>query len=152
MRSRTGGFMLIEAMIGTVLFLVGILGMVSLQAAAAKNTVESKYRTDAAFLANQVIGQMWGDRANLAGYDTSLSVGTTARDCWLRHLGASMPGIADVSGMACGPAAAAVLGGAIPPSITIAATQATIVIRWKMPGDANNPIRSYQVVAQLNAS
>lgn len=62
------GAMLLEALIGILIFSMGILAIVGLQAAAIQNTTDAKYRSDASFYANQVIGQMWVDQANLASY------------------------------------------------------------------------------------
>src|SRR5690606_16603585 len=52
------GVMLLEVLIGMLLFLIGIVGIVSLQAASAKHTTDAKYRTEAAYLANAIIGRM----------------------------------------------------------------------------------------------
>lgn len=61
--------MLLEVLIAILLFSIGIMALVGLQAIAIKNTADAKYRVEAAFLANQVIGQMWADnQTNLAGY------------------------------------------------------------------------------------
>ena len=63
------GSMLLEGLIAIMIFSMGILALAGLQANAVKNTVDAKYRTEAAFLANQIIGQMWVDNpANLASY------------------------------------------------------------------------------------
>ena len=71
------GVILIEALIGILIFSIGILALIGMQAAAMKNTTDAKYRSEAAFLANQIIGQMWVDRANLAQYDDA--AGATRR-------------------------------------------------------------------------
>lgn len=61
--------MLLEGLIAILLFSMGIIALVGLQAVAIKNTADAKYRVEAAFLANQIIGQMWADNpTNLAGY------------------------------------------------------------------------------------
>lgn len=61
--------MLLEGLIAILLFSMGIIALMGLQAIAIKNTADAKYRVEAAFLANQIIGQMWADNpANLAGY------------------------------------------------------------------------------------
>ena len=62
------GSMLLEALIAILIFSMGILAIVGLQSSAVSFTTDAKYRTDACFLANQSIGQMWVDRANLASY------------------------------------------------------------------------------------
>lgn len=60
--------MLLEALIAILIFSMGILAIVGLQAASIKNSADAKYRTDASFLTNQVISQMWVDRTNVASY------------------------------------------------------------------------------------
>lgn len=62
------GVMLLEALIGVLIFSMGILAIVGLQASAISFTTDAKYRTDASFIANQAFGEMWGDRANLDSY------------------------------------------------------------------------------------
>jgi type IV pilus assembly protein PilV len=55
LHTNQAGFMLLEAMIGILIFSVGILGLVGLMATAAKESAASSYRTEAALLANQII-------------------------------------------------------------------------------------------------
>ena len=55
-------------MIAILIFSVGVLAIVGLQAAMIKNTSESKYRADASYIAQQRIGAMWADPANLVNY------------------------------------------------------------------------------------
>lgn len=62
------GFALVEGLIAILIFSMGILALVGMQAAAIKTSTDAKYRADASYLANQVIGQMWADRANVANY------------------------------------------------------------------------------------
>ena len=66
--AKQSGVMLLEALIGILIFSIGILAMVGLQSLSVKNQADAKYRADASYLANQIIGQMWADRANLANY------------------------------------------------------------------------------------
>lgn len=62
------GSALLEALIGILIFSIGILSLVGLQAASVKFTTDAKERTDASFYANQLISQMWVDQDNLASY------------------------------------------------------------------------------------
>ena len=55
------GSVLLEALISVLIFSLGILALVSMQTAAARSTIDAKYRADAAFLANQIIGSLWGE-------------------------------------------------------------------------------------------
>jgi len=67
--SAQQGVVLIEALISVLIFSMGILALVGLQAAMIKNTTENKYRSDASFIAQEQLGQIWaGDHANLANY------------------------------------------------------------------------------------
>lgn len=66
---RTGhqsGVMLIEAMLAILIFSIGVLGIIGLQAAAAKASVDAKYRSEASLLANEIIGRMWATDRKLA--------------------------------------------------------------------------------------
>lgn len=62
------GIVLLEAMIALLIFSMGILALVGLQAAMIKNTSDNKYRADASFLAQERIGRMWADPNNLGNY------------------------------------------------------------------------------------
>lgn len=59
--SGQSGFMLLEALISMLIFSVGILGIVNLQALSVSNSANNRYRVTASLLADQFIGQMWGD-------------------------------------------------------------------------------------------
>jgi type IV pilus assembly protein PilV len=50
--------MLIEALIAIVIFSIGILALIGLQAAATGQVTESKMRSDASFIADKVIGDL----------------------------------------------------------------------------------------------
>jgi type IV pilus assembly protein PilV len=52
---------LVEAMVAIVIFSVGVLAVVGLQASMLKNTSDSKYRAEASFIAQQRVGMMWAD-------------------------------------------------------------------------------------------
>lgn len=60
---KQSGSVLLEALIAILIFSVGILALVGMQAAAIGNVADAKYRADASFYADQIIGQMWADRA-----------------------------------------------------------------------------------------
>lgn len=62
------GMALIEGMIGILIFSLGILSIVGLQAANLRQATDAKYRTDASFLANQTLGTLWADRENIGAH------------------------------------------------------------------------------------
>lgn len=72
-QSSQKGVVLLEAMIAVLIFSMGILAIAGLQGAMVKNTSDSKYRSDAAFIAQQTLGLMWADPTNLAAYSDTVS-------------------------------------------------------------------------------
>lgn len=67
-KSSQQGVVLLEALIAILIFSFGILALAGLQGAMVKNTSDAKYRSDAAFLAQQRLGLMWANPANLASF------------------------------------------------------------------------------------
>jgi type IV pilus assembly protein PilV len=69
---RQQGVMLIEALIAILIFSIGILAVVGMQSVAIKNVTESRSRSEAAFLAGELLTQMWVDQnINAAQVNTS---------------------------------------------------------------------------------
>lgn len=62
------GVALLEALIAVLVFSLGILALVGLQANAMRISTDAKMRIDASNLANQRVGEMWADASNLAGH------------------------------------------------------------------------------------
>ncbi|QEL64201.1 type IV pilus assembly protein PilV [Oryzomicrobium terrae] len=63
------GFTLIEGLIALLIFSLGILGLVAMQANAINMSTEARYRADAAFLADQLFGLLSvADPAQLASF------------------------------------------------------------------------------------
>ena len=89
--SKQSGVMLLEALIGILLFSIGVLGIVSLQASSMKAGADATYRIEAGYLGNQIIGQMWADKANLPAY----SLNATGAPC---TAGANISNNPNVSG------------------------------------------------------
>lgn len=63
-KSAQQGVVLLEALIAILLFSMGVLAVVGLQAAMIKNTADSRYRSEASYIAQQWIGRMWADPDN----------------------------------------------------------------------------------------
>jgi|APFre7841882724_1041349.scaffolds.fasta_scaffold02167_4 type IV pilus assembly protein PilV len=106
-RRHQQGVSLLEALISILIFAVGILAVVALQAASIRTSNDAKFRADASYLANQLVGRMWTDRANLANYahnatgafvcDTRVgtAVATPANaslNAWLQTVNSTLPG------------------------------------------------------------
>lgn len=71
--SRQRGVMLIEALLAILIFSIGVLGIIGLQAAATKASADAKYRSEASLLANKIIGRMWASDRTVATIAGSFS-------------------------------------------------------------------------------
>ena len=119
------GVLLLEAMIAILLFSVGVLAVVGLQANAIKNVAQSKYRSDAAFLVDQILGQMWSDRINIGNY--VLPSGTSPYvTAWVTQVGAALPNATAANAPTITIAPTAYAG---PPAYT--AYQITVTVYWQ---------------------
>lgn len=59
------GVVLLESLIAILIFSMGIIALMGLQAAMIGNTTDAKYRADAAYIAQQRLGEMWANPTNL---------------------------------------------------------------------------------------
>jgi len=140
MRGRQAGVMLLEALIAILIFSVGILAIVGMQATAIQDMGEAKYRSDASFLANQIIADMWGNSANLAGYAYAGSGSVPAvLTNWVNTVQSRLPGVSVASGTNL-------------PIVAIGANNTvTVTVRWQPARDVSlNAAHSYQLVAYIN--
>lgn len=71
--------MLLEALIAILIFSFGVLGIVGLQASMVKSTSDAKYRSTASYIAQQRIGEMWADPANLPPEDLNQDIDVSAQ-------------------------------------------------------------------------
>lgn len=141
--------MLLEAIFGILIFSMGILGLVGLQASAMKQSIEGKYRTDASLLANSLVGQMWVTDRGTAAFVTSFEEGD-AYTAWKTEVESVLPGVAGVEANA--PSVeieplATTAGGAAPAPGPGVLYQATIRVHWQAPGETAS--HQYVMVTQL---
>ncbi len=62
-RRAAGGFMLIEVLISVLIFSVGLMGLVALQARAHQFSVSAEDTNRAALLANEIVSVMWANQS-----------------------------------------------------------------------------------------
>lgn len=126
-RKQQTGAMLLEALVSILIFSIGILAIIGLQAAAVSASTDAKYRTEASLLTNQLIGQMWVSDRTVAILQTNFQGGTgcgasgAAYTAWLADVSATLPGVA-----------------ANPPTVCIASgatagNVVTITVFWQLP-------------------
>lgn len=134
------GVMLLEALIGILIFSLGILSLVGMQTVAIRATTDARDRTEASSLASEIIGDLWLDRANLAGYAYDGS-GTppAALDPWVTRVEAMLPGA--TANHPTVVIAASALGASV-------GTETTITVNWQNPTDAT--AHSFVMTAYIN--
>lgn len=134
------GYVLLEVLVALLIFSLGLLGMIGFQASATKIASDSRFRTEAAMLADELIGRMsmskiGGTSAVNNGVVTVVG-GVRDQYCsgsgsgklkdWINERvkgGARLPG-ADVT-VACDAG-----------NITSAALVVKVTIRWDVPGSS----------------
>ena len=134
---KQAGIVLLEALIAILIFSMGILAIVGMQAVAVKQVSDAKYRSEACLLANQLIGTMWAsDRipATLkANFDSSTA--GAAYTTWASNVSATLPGVP-----------------ANPPTVDVdAATGAvTVTVYWLAPSELSTAVaHRYVALAQI---
>ena len=133
--------MLLEVLIAILIFSLGILGVVGLQAIAVQQSTDARYRADAAQLVDRLIGQMWtSDRtpANLKKLFKTCSTDTCSEYlAWHKAVAKALPGVP-----ATGPTA---------PSVDVDDKgRVTISIFWRAPADAaGDKPHQYNATAQI---
>lgn len=156
-RRRQSGVLLLEVLIALLIFALGVLGLVGLQANAIKQSGQAKYRTDATLLANELIGQMWmtsRDYTTLNTAFTSTSSGGASYRAWKTKVETSLPGAATYPPTVVLTSIAplnAIVGSAsaVPVGLT-PSTRVTITMRWKAPGEpASDPAHSFVLTNEI---
>jgi type IV pilus assembly protein PilV len=130
-RAQEGAFLL-EALIGILIFSLGILGIVGLQAQAIRFTNDAEYRAEAVYLANSLISQMWADkRATLKAMYDSAGGGPKyvqfRTDVQTRMTGAILAPDPVVK--------VDPTDGSLPAAVTRNSSVVQVQITWQMPGD-----------------
>jgi type IV pilus assembly protein PilV len=154
--NRQSGIMLLEALISILIFSLGILAIVGLQAASISNASQAKYRTDASLLANELIAQMWAsDRTQAtlqANYSGMNGAGGASYIAWLNSTicpaaasAPALPGIDCTNNINMPTVAISAVTATVAPSNVV-----TISIFWKSPDQKPGDVpHEYDTVAQI---
>jgi len=131
-RSQSGSALL-EALFAILIFSMGILGLVGLQASAVKQSTDAKYRAEASLLANELLGQMWTTDRVVTSLQTNFTTGGTPFNNWGNRVRATLPGITSSANQ---------------PTVTVSADGVvTITVMWQLPGEtsAHNFVTTAQI-------
>ena len=140
LRQAQSGVMLLEALIGILIFSLGILAMVGMQAMGVRLATDSRDRAEASNLASQLVGQMWLDRAALASYQYAGS-GTVpaALTTWIAQVDATLPDAAANRPI--------ITVGASPLGASVG-TQTSVTLRWRNPTETT--VHQFVMTAYIN--
>jgi len=146
MQHQSGAYLL-EALIGILIFSLGILGIVGLQAMSLRNTSDAGLRAEAVFAANQLIGQMWADDESqlIGNYSSTFGTGTPYKN-FAAELKAAQGGAWFQDPIV-------VFDGQ--PAPTPTSHVVNIVIKWKICADVSDPscntsdVHNYQTTAVI---
>jgi len=139
---------MLEALIAVMIFAIGILGTIGLQVKIMSLSTDARYRTDATFLANQIIAQIWVDPVSSpAGQLVNASYACATCDAanvnaniqdWVKQThGADgvLPPYNDYA--------------ACPSSIVMNGNQVTVTLQWKLPQEAGNVCHAYTSMTEI---
>ena len=153
-RAQRGGFLL-EALVGILIFTLGVLGLVALQARAVSYSSDAMFRGEAAYLANAHISKMWAHaRGTLTPrFDTA---GQPEFDAFQQEVFRLLPGASAIAGnpQVTVPQPPAGTGMVDPlTGITLGAnsTLVTVVVQWQVPGPEGTPavVHNYTMTSLL---
>jgi len=132
------GVMLIEALIAILIFSIGILAVVGMQSVAIKDVTGAKYRSEAAFLAQELIAQMWTDNGNIAAYAYPGTGAVPPKiQAWVAKVQSKLPDGATQS-----PSIALTNQTPPAPAVPTGAT-VQITMRWRLPDEAKQNLQAH---------
>lgn len=141
MRKTQSGIMLLEALIAILIFSIGILGIVGMQASTIKASRDGKFRADANLLANELIGEMWVSARDGATLQANFATGGAAYTAWATRVAAALPGITTTVNQP----TVVVTPGTIGPPAT--ASTVAVTVTWQAPNET--AAHNYRVVVQI---
>jgi len=136
---RQRGFSLIEGLVAILIFSLGVLALIGLQANSIQQSTAATYRSEATMLTNQLIGQMWTSNRTPATLMTNFQTGGPQYNLWVANVQAKLPGAATFPPTV----VPTVVGGAFTGLFTI-------TVQWKAPNEAPGaPAHQYVAIAQV---
>ena len=143
------GVMLIEALAAILIFSIGILAVVGMQAVAIKDVASAKYRSEAAFLAQELLSQMWTDNGNIATYAFTGAGAPPAKIlAWVNKVQSRLPDGANQPPVV-------TLTNTVPvASATPTGATVQITVKWRLPEEVTQGLtaHSHTVIAYVYPS
>lgn len=134
---RQKGSYLLEALIAMLLFAFGILGLIGMLATSVRASNDARYRSEAAYVANGMIGDMWTMKrgqitsTGVGGFGSPPDGGKLA--AWKLKAASLLPS-SDVT-------------VALTPGISLQSDTVDVTITWQLPGSTEQ--HNYIMTAQI---
>lgn len=125
-KNKNSGFAIIEALVSILLFAIGIVGLLNMQAYMASATNQTKYRSEAIDFVNEITANIMMDKVGFASYADG--VGNPTRTQWDNDVAKTLP------------------NGST--SITINGQQVTVDVYWKGKDELDK--HQYEVVTYVS--
>jgi len=146
---RQRGFMIVEALVAILVFSLGILGVVGMQARSVQMMSDATLRAQAAQHASELIAEMWTVDPSALGTLFSSNPAGARYTQWRSRVetgSTSLPGAATLPPQV----TVATAQVAYPPTLAFGnqtATTVTVTVRWQAPGSA--AASSYTTTAMI---
>lgn len=158
MKKFEQGVMLIEALVGILIFSIGVLALIALQSASVTATSDAKYRIEAVNLANQMLGTIFTSvnrtTAGTIAADLQNFAHQEDGDSASCVFGGGASASAKVTAWANAVTATLPQSAAAQQQIDVnigAGNQVTITVCWKAPSDDGAvAFRRHVIVAQVH--
>lgn len=134
---RQSGIVLLEALLAILVFSLGILALIGLQATAVKQSTDARYRSEAALLANDIVSQMWASDRSVATLQANFNTGGATYNTWLSRVTAALPGV--------------IANTATAPTVNVDGQGvATVTLYWKAPNEESGATpHNFVTIAQI---
>lgn len=140
---RERGVMLLEALIAILIFSIGILAVVGMQSIAIKDVTSAKYRSEAAYLAQELLAQMWTDNGSIGSYAYTGTGAVPAKlTDWVAKVQLKLPDGANQLPIV-------TLTNPTPTPVAPTGATVQITVRWRLPEEItqNLPAHTHTVIA-----
>lgn len=124
--------MLMEVLISLLVFSLGVLGLVKLQATMTRASTSAKARADANYLVSEILGVMRTDTAHLSSYNNSSCASYALCKDWTTKVATSLPN------------AVPTITASTPPTVTVTLT-------WTLPNEDTHTFTTTTILKAADA-
>ncbi|MGJ7604746.1 type IV pilus modification protein PilV [Variovorax sp. LT1R20] len=137
------GIVLLEALVALLIFSVGVLGLIGLQATSVKQASAAEYRSTAVLQANDLVSRMWVSDRSDAILQAQFVTDGDGYKAWKDAWAGSLPGTT----IATNKPTVTIVGEPKGATASLGTNTATITIYWQAPGDTQ---RNFKLIARLD--